>query len=124
MLDPVFLAGLMQRGWRDVSCAACRDGVDVHYFYREDARPGTPVWVLLRYQASASAPLHRHTGLETIIVLEGSQSDERGRYCVGSLNFNPEGTVHRVWREDGCTVLIQWARPVKIPAIWLVHSIC
>jgi anti-sigma factor ChrR (cupin superfamily) len=52
-------------------------------------------------------------GLETILVLEGSQSDERGTYDAGTLVFNPAGTVHRVWSDEGCVVLIQWAKPVE-----------
>ncbi len=117
MLDPVFLAGIIQGGWRDLPYRPFRDGVDVHYLYREEGKKDAPVWALLRYEAGATVPLHRHTGLETIIVLDGSQSDERGRYGVGSLIFNPEGTIHRVWSEDGCTVMIQWARPVEILSI-------
>jgi len=26
--------------------------------------------------------------------------------------LNPKGSEHEVWSEDGCTVLIQWERPV------------
>ena len=69
---------------------------------------------LLRYDAGASVPWHWHQGLETVLVLEGSQSDERGRYRAGDLVTNHAGTGHSVWSEDGCVVLIQWERPVRI----------
>jgi anti-sigma factor ChrR (cupin superfamily) len=52
--------------------------------------------------------------METILVLEGSQSDELGHYPAGSLVANPEGSVHSVTSEEGCVVLIQWTRPVEI----------
>ena len=58
-------------------------------------------------------PRHRHTGLETIVVLEGTQSDDNGVARAGDVIFNPEGTVHSVWSEDGCVVLIHWTRPVE-----------
>lgn len=75
---------------------------------------GEPGVALLRYQPDAAVPRHRHLGLETIVVLEGSQSDERGRYETGAVVLNPEGSEHSVWSEDGCVVLIQWDRPVEL----------
>jgi len=69
---------------------------------------------LLRYRPGASVPLHEHGGLEVICVLQGSQSDERGTYRVGDVVVNPAGTRHRVWSDEGCTVLISWAAPVRL----------
>ncbi|MEM9104547.1 MAG: cupin domain-containing protein [Pseudomonadota bacterium] len=63
--------------------------------------------------SGASVPRHLHTGLETILVLEGTQSDERGDYPAGSVILNPKGTVHSVWSATGCVVLIQWQLPVE-----------
>ena len=53
-------------------------------------------------------------GWRPCLVLEGSQSDEGGRYQAGAIVFNAAGTEHSVWSEDGCVVLIQWERPVLI----------
>ena len=39
---------------------------------------------------------------------------QRGDYAAGALVLNPEGTRHSVWSEGGCTVLIQWERPVRL----------
>ena len=86
-----------------------RDGVDIHHI-----KTGAPAVALLRYQPGASVPMHRHTGLETILVLEGAQSDERGTYTKGDYVLNPEGSPHSVWSDTGCIVLIQWERPVEI----------
>jgi len=85
-----------------------RDGVEIHHI-----RKGAPAVALLRYAPGAQVPHHRHTGLETILVLEGEQSDERGTYQTGSYVMNPEGTSHSVWSKTGCVVLIQWERPVE-----------
>ena len=107
MADPKMFAGLLPDGWRELDFAPFREGVEICSLLE-----GAPALALLRYAPGASVPRHRHAGLETILVLEGSQSDERGRYPEGTLVLNPEGTEHSVWSEDGCTVLIQWERPV------------
>lgn len=85
-----------------------REGVEIYHI-----KTGRPAVALLRYQPGASVPLHRHTGLETIFVLRGAQSDERATYNVGDYVLNPEGTAHSVWSNDGCIILIQWERPVE-----------
>jgi anti-sigma factor ChrR (cupin superfamily) len=54
-----------------------------------------------------------HQGLETVFVLQASQSDERGTYEKGCCVLNPTGYEHSVASENGCVVLIQWAKPVK-----------
>jgi anti-sigma factor ChrR (cupin superfamily) len=108
MNEPLALAGMIQGGWRDCAFEPFREGVEICHLVQ-----GEPGVALLRYQPGASVPRHRHTGLETIVVLEGSQSDERGRYETGAVVLNPEGSEHSVWSEDGCVVLIQWDRPVE-----------
>lgn len=108
---PKSFAALLNGGWRDLPFGFFREGVEAHYLWRpEDG----PVWAFLRYQPGARVPRHLHTGLETIIVLEGVQSDERGDYGEGSVMLNPPGSIHSVWSEPGCTVFIQWEKPVEI----------
>jgi anti-sigma factor ChrR (cupin superfamily) len=85
-----------------------REGVEIAKLY-----DGPPDVALLRYAPGASVPAHFHRGLESILVLSGSQSDERGTYRTGALVLNPAGTSHRVWSEEGCVVLIQWTLPVE-----------
>lgn len=95
--------------WRTAQFTAFREGVEISMLRKDD-----PAVALLRYAPGARVPYHLHTGLETILVLDGSQSDERGTYRVGDLVLNPEGTSHSVWSTEGCVVLITWERPVKI----------
>nr|WP_272210328.1 cupin domain-containing protein [Marinicella sp. W31]MDC2876196.1 cupin domain-containing protein [Marinicella sp. W31] len=104
-------ADLLSGGWRDLPFEPFRDGVDVHYLWQVEEGP---VWAFLRYQPGASVPEHLHTGLETIIVVDGVQSDESGTYGTGSVICNPPGTRHSVWTDEGCVVFIQWERPVEI----------
>ncbi|WP_068114320.1 cupin domain-containing protein [Tropicimonas marinistellae] len=101
-------AGLLPEGWAEMPFEPFSEGVEICRLWAAG-----PNVALLRYDKGASVRRHRHTGLETILVLEGSQSDERGRYGAGSLVLNPAGTAHSVWSDEGCTVLIQWERPVE-----------
>lgn len=102
-------AGLLA-GWRGLEYEPFRPGITVHYLLR--GGPDGPSAAILRYEPGASVPRHRHAGLETILVLDGVQSDEAGDYPAGTLVFNPEGSEHSVWTKEGCAVLIQWNRPV------------
>ena len=102
---------LLAGGWRDLAFEPFREGVDVYWLERA-ASDEDPALALLRYAPGAAVPRHRHLGLETIMVLEGSQSDDNGTYGEGSVVLNPAGSEHAVWSTDGCVVLIHWARPV------------
>jgi anti-sigma factor ChrR (cupin superfamily) len=104
--------GLLERGWRDLAFEHFRDGITVHWLLK--GRPIEPSVAILNYQPGAGVPRHRHAGLETIIVLEGTQSDENGDYAAGAVVLNPVGTEHSVWTNEGCVVLIQWDLPVII----------
>lgn len=104
---PLTLTGLLPDGWRLHPFAPFREGVEICLLRDTD-----PQLALLRYEPGARVPLHRHTGLEMIQVLEGEQSDERGTYSAGDVVLNPEGSTHSVWSDAGCVVLILWERPV------------
>jgi anti-sigma factor ChrR (cupin superfamily) len=109
MEHPSALPALVAGGWRALPFEPFRDGVEICHLRR-----GEPAVALLRYAPGAAVPRHLHTGLETILVLEGSQSDQNGTYGTGTLMMNPEGSVHAVRSDEGCVVLIQWDRPVRV----------
>jgi len=73
------------------------------------------VAALLRYRAGASVPYHVHLGIEHVLVLNGSQEDEHGRYSCGASTTNPAGTAHSVTSSEGCVVGIVWERPIEFP---------
>jgi anti-sigma factor ChrR (cupin superfamily) len=108
----VRVAGLLAGGWRTLAFEPFRPGLEICRLVEGGEEQASVA--LLRYEPGASVPWHWHQGLETILVLEGSQSDERGRYRAGELVTNPAGTAHSVWSEEGCVVLIQWERPVRM----------
>jgi anti-sigma factor ChrR (cupin superfamily) len=110
--ESLHMPGLLGGGWDAATFAPFRDGVEIARLH-----DGPPAVALLRYAPGSGVPAHLHRGLETILVLQGTQSDERGDYPEGSLILNPEGTSHRVWSEDGCVVLIQWTLPVEFLSV-------
>jgi anti-sigma factor ChrR (cupin superfamily) len=103
---------LLSGGWRSLAFEPFRNGINVHWLVR--GGPEEPSAAILRYEPGARVPRHLHAGLETIMVLDGVQSDENGDYPAGTFVLNPAGTEHSVWTDGGCVVLIQWALPVVI----------
>ena len=108
MPDLFSLSGFLPEGWRSAVWQPFREGVEI-----SPIASGEPAVALLRYAPGAGVPRHRHPGLETILVLEGSQSDERGTYGPGALVLNPAGSEHSVWSTEGCVVLIHWGKAVE-----------
>jgi len=104
-------ANVLAGGWRDLVFEPFREGIEVHWLEKASTDEA-PALALLRYAPGARVPRHRHLGLETIMVLEGSQGDENGTYRKGSVVLNPAGSEHAVWSTDGCVVLIHWTLPV------------
>ena len=83
--------GLLKGSWRDLVFEPFREGIAVHWLVKGGA--SEPSAALLRYDPGASVPSHRHGGLETILVLEGSQSDEKGDYEAGTVVLNAKGNL-------------------------------
>jgi anti-sigma factor ChrR (cupin superfamily) len=100
---------LVSGGWRTLAFEPFREGIRVHWLLRGEDAPSAAI---LAYGPGASVPRHRHAGLETILVLDGVQSDESGDHAAGTLVLNPVGSEHSVWSESGCVVMIQWNLPV------------
>jgi anti-sigma factor ChrR (cupin superfamily) len=111
MLDRNVLTGLVAGGWRDLAFAPFHPGVTKYDLYGDGAGPAA---ALLRYEPGARVPRHEHTGFEHILILDGAQSDENGRYPAGTFAINAPGTAHQVWSDEGCVALLIWERPVRI----------
>ena len=107
LTQSLHLIGLIDGGWKSFDFEVFRKGIEICRLSPEE-----PVVALLRYEPGASVPKHQDKVLESIMVLEGEKSDERGNYPAGSLVLNPEDSIHSVWSNTGCVVLIQWERPV------------
>ena len=110
MKQPIALGLAELAANTDLPWEAFHPGVERHVLY--DCSPEGPMAALLRYQPSTSIPPHEHAGFEHILVLTGSQEDDRGRYEAGTLLINPPGTRHHVRSSSGCVVLAIWQKPV------------
>ncbi len=108
MNKPIIINDLLHGGWRNYEFKPFREGIEISILYEGDS-----TLALLKYQPGATAPLHLHNGLETVIILEGSQRDEEGHYPQGSCVMNPPGYQHSVTSDLGCVVFIHWAKPVE-----------
>jgi quercetin dioxygenase-like cupin family protein len=69
-------------------------------------KPGTGVTLLLRFDAGASYPAHRHPEGEQYYVLDGELVDAGRAYGPGTYVFHPPGSVHRPSSTSGATVLV------------------
>lgn len=87
-----------------------RPGVEICVLLEDEASGEKTA--LLRYAPGAKVPEHLHEGYEQVLILEGSQRDERGDYGPGTLVVNPPGSRHSVESANGCLVLIHWQRPI------------
>ena len=106
------LPDLANGGWRMLPFEFFREGIEVHWIIKGGA--ADPSVAVLKYEPGSAVPRHRHVGLESIIVLDGVQSDESGDYSAGTVVLNEIGSEHSVWSKQGCVVLIQWNLPVII----------
>ena len=111
--DAIVLANLFEFDSQIDSIAwqPFREGVEIFPLYKDEHTEASAA--LLRYQPGAKVPAHAHSGYEHILVLHGSQEDERGRYTKGSLVVNKPDSRHSVKSVDGCVVLAIWQYPVK-----------
>lgn len=114
LTDPINFPNLINGGWKNMPFEPFREGIEICELWHTDKDRQGPRMAMLRYAPGATVPLHVHTGIETIFVLEGSQSDERGHYPAGAVVVNSAGSRHSVASVNGCVVLIHWAAPVRI----------
>ncbi|WP_420567997.1 cupin domain-containing protein [Thalassovita sp.] len=108
MPDNYVLSGILARGWADLPFEPFKPGITIHWLEQ-----GEPAIALLKYEPGARAPLHFHPATESVLILEGAQSDAHGTYHAGDFVLNFKGTQHEVWSENGCVALLQWAKPVQ-----------
>jgi len=82
------------------------DAPGVSFKVLKTHRPGTGVTLLLRFDAGAAYPAHRHPEGEEYYVLEGELTDGGKRYGAGTFVWHPPGSVHRPESARGAVVLV------------------
>jgi anti-sigma factor ChrR (cupin superfamily) len=114
LAEPFALRGLLDRDrFDDFAWRPFRPGVEVVWLHRGDADTGAGASALLRYAPGATVPAHVHPDVEHVLVLAGAQRDDHGVYRRGDVAVNPPDSRHAVASEEGCVVLVIWARPVR-----------
>ena len=88
-----------------------REGIEVAWIYQHG--DDGPAAAFLRYHPGAQVPAHDHVAYEHILVLEGAQEDDNGRYGAGTVMISRPGSSHAVASPEGCLVLAFWERPVR-----------
>lgn len=91
-----------------------RPGIEIFRLHGDGLRGSASA--LLRYAPGARLARHSHSGYEHILVLSGSQRDERGLYPTGTLVVNAPGSEHSVSSDEGCVILAIWEAPVAFEA--------
>lgn len=62
---------------------------------------------IVRYEAGSYFNPHSHSLGEEFFVLEGTFSDEHGDYPAGAYVRNPDGSHHKPFSKDGCTIIVK-----------------
>ena len=86
-------------------------GVHWKVLWEDPARQARAI--LMRYDAGATIPRHRHVGDEQIFVLEGTVSDDTGTCTEGNYARRPPGCVHAVVSRTGALVLAITTGPTE-----------
>ncbi len=108
MPDNFVLSDIMAVGWKGLRFEPFKPGISIHWLAQ-----GEPAVALLKYEPGARAPLHFHPATESVLILDGAQSDALGTYQAGDFVLNFKGSQHEVWSETGCVALLQRAKPVQ-----------
>jgi len=114
MYSHILLQNLMGKDFNTLEWQFFREGMSIYPIYQSGNSEASAA--LLKYEPGAYAPNHEHLGYEHILVLEGSQQDERGVYKAGDLLINHPGSSHSIQSPSGCVVLAIWEKPVKFNA--------
>lgn len=68
--------------------------------------PGTGVTLMLRFDAGAAYPAHRHPEGEEYYVIDGELTDAGRAYGAGTYVYHPPGSVHRPSSVRGATLIV------------------
>lgn len=82
------------------------DGVSRIHLEREAEESGHTT-SFVKFEPGSYFPEHQHPQGEEIYVLDGVFSDENGDYPAGTYLRNPQGTRHKPFTKQGCTLFVK-----------------
>jgi len=71
----------------------------------EDAEKGIRTW-LMKVEPGAYSPMHDHSEVEQIYVLEGTFYDQDQTYGPGDYIIRAAGAMHTAGSKDGAVVML------------------
>jgi hypothetical protein len=71
--------------------------------------------------ADGGVALHYHSKTESVYVIDGTQTDDKGSYPSGSVYFNPPGSGHAI-RDSSGFFLLAYASPPDFMKTDLIES--
>jgi len=81
---------------------------------RYDEAAGRAPTILLKFEAGAAYPAHRHPGGEEILVLEGDVTLGPDHLEAGDYLYTAPGNVHAVHSKGGCVLLVSVPAEVEV----------
>lgn len=91
------------------------DGIYVKALRFDHATNRAPTF-LLKFDAGASYPNHRHPAGEEVYVLEGEVRFGADRLKAGDYLYTPPGAMHPVYSKTGCVMFFIVPEEVAITA--------
>ena len=70
--------------------------------------------ILLKFDAGATYPLHKHPAGEEVFVLEGDIKLGKDELKTGDYLYTAVNNMHRVSTKNGCVILLKAAQEVEI----------
>ena len=95
--------------WRPSKAAP---GVSFKTLRRDEGTGG--ITVLLRFEPGSRFPAHRHPAGEEVFVVEGQVKIGSERLQQGDYLYAAPDSVHAVWSDSGCTLLVMLPKPAEI----------
>lgn len=71
--------------------------------------------------ADGGVALHYHSQTESVYVIDGTQTDDKGSYATGTVYFNPPGSGHAI-RDSSGFFLLAYASPPDFNKTELIES--
>jgi quercetin dioxygenase-like cupin family protein len=91
------------------------DGIWVKVLRSDEGTKRAPTF-LLKFDAGASYPKHRHPAGEEAFVLEGEVSFGERHLSAGDYLYTPPEGIHSVYSRSGCVLLFIVPEEVQILA--------
>ena len=104
----------MDMDWKPlIETGVKTDGIWVKIL-RFDELSNRPPTFLLKFEAGAAYPEHRHPAGEETFVLEGEVDFGARHLSTGDYLYTPPGGIHSVYSETGCILLFIVPEEVEI----------